>query len=130
MDTILITGATGFLGYHVAKKLNDAGVRPRVLELRDGRPEVLKRLNVDRCAGYLDDPAAVRAACAGVGTLIHLAFKVSVGSGAKLLEEMERINIAGTRQLLETAAACRREAGSRCRQRAGRWRQQESQTAR
>ena len=62
--------------------------------------------NVERCAGYLDDPAAVRAACSGVGTVLHLAFKVSVGSGAKLLEEMQRINIAGTRQLLETAAAC------------------------
>ena len=105
MDTILITGATGFLGYHVAKKLNAAGVRPRVLELRDGKPEVLDKLDVERCAGYLDDPGAMRAACAGVGTLIHLAFKVSVGSGAKLVEEMERINISGTRVLLETAAA-------------------------
>src|SRR5262245_10852645 len=62
MDTILLTGATGFLGYHVAKKLNAAGVRPRVLELRDGRPEVLDQLDVERCAGYLDEPGAVRAA--------------------------------------------------------------------
>jgi dihydroflavonol-4-reductase len=105
MDTILLTGATGFLGYHVAKKLNAAGVRPRVLELRDGRPEVLDQLDVERCAGYLDEPGAVHAACTGAGTLIHLAFKVSVGSGQKLVDEMERINIAGTRQLLETAAA-------------------------
>lgn len=105
MDTILLTGATGFLGYHVAKKLNAAGVRPRVLELRDGRPDVLDQLDVERCTGYVDEPAAVRAACAGVGTLIHLAFKVSVGSGQKLVDEMERINIAGTRQLLETAAS-------------------------
>ncbi len=37
MDTVLITGATGFLGYHVAKRLNEIGVRPRVLELRDGQ---------------------------------------------------------------------------------------------
>jgi dihydroflavonol-4-reductase len=105
MDTVLITGATGFLGYHVAKRLNEIGVRPRVLDLRDSQVGVLDRLNVERCAGYLDDRSAMRAACAGVGTLLHLAFKVSVGSGAKLLEEMERINIAGTRQLLETAAA-------------------------
>jgi dihydroflavonol-4-reductase len=105
MDTILLTGATGFLGYHVAKQLNAAGVRPRVLELRDSRSEVLGRIDVERCAGYLDDPGAVRAACAGAGTLIHLAFKVSVGGGAKLVEEMKRVNITGTRQLLETAAA-------------------------
>jgi dihydroflavonol-4-reductase len=104
MDTILITGATGFLGYHVVKRLNAAGIRPRVLELRDGRLDVLDQIDVERCAGYLDEPGAVRAACTGVGTVIHLAFKVSVGSGAKLIEEMERINIAGTTQLLETAA--------------------------
>jgi dihydroflavonol-4-reductase len=106
MDTILLTGASGFLGYHVAKRLNDAGVRPRVLELRDGRLDVLDRLNVERCPGYLDDAASLRGACSGVGTLLHLGFRVSVASGAKLLEEMERINLAGTRQLLETAAAC------------------------
>jgi dihydroflavonol-4-reductase len=106
MDAVLITGATGFLGYHVARRLNEVGVRPRVLELADGRPEVLDRLDVERCPGGLEDPAATRAACSGVGTLIHLAFKVSVGGGATLLEEMQRINIAGTAQLLEAAAAC------------------------
>jgi len=106
MDTVLLTGATGFLGYHVARKLNEIGVRPRVLELRDSRPDVLNRLNVERCPGYVDDAAAVRVACSGVSTLLHLAFKVSVGSGAQLAEDMQRINITGTRQLLETAAAC------------------------
>jgi dihydroflavonol-4-reductase len=106
MDTVLLTGATGFLGYHVAKRLNAAGIRPRVLELRDGRQEVLNQLDVHRCAGYLEDASAMRAACFGVHTLMHLAFKVSVGSGTALAEEMQRINIAGTRDLLETAAAC------------------------
>jgi len=43
MDTVLLTGATGFLGYHVAKKLNAAGIRPRVLELREGRQDVLNQ---------------------------------------------------------------------------------------
>ena len=105
MDTVLITGASGFLGYHVAKRLNEVGVRPRVLELRDGRPEVLDRLDVERCTGVLEDPAAIRAACSGVGTLLHLAFKVSVGSGERLLEEMRRINIEGTKRLLDAAAA-------------------------
>jgi dihydroflavonol-4-reductase len=106
MDTVLLTGATGFLGYHVAKKLNAAGIRPRVLELREGRQDVLNQLDVHRCAGYLEDASAVRAACQGVDTLLHLAFKVSVGSGKALAEEMQRINITGTRELLETAAAC------------------------
>lgn len=106
MDKVLLTGATGFLGYHIAKKLNGAGIRPRVLELREGRQDVLNQLDVHRCAGYLQEAGAVRAACEGVDTLLHLAFKVSVGSGKALAEEMQRINITGTRELLETAAAC------------------------
>jgi dihydroflavonol-4-reductase len=106
MDRVLLTGATGFLGYHVAKNLNSAGIRPRVLELREGRQEVLNQLDVYRCAGYLEDASAVRAACQGVDTLLHLAFKVSVGSGKALADDMQRINITGTRDLLETAAAC------------------------
>ena len=105
MKAILVTGATGFLGYHVAKRLNDIGFRPRVLEAPDSRLEVLDGLEVDRCSGHLDDLTAVSAACGGVDTLLHLAFKVSVGSGARLLEEMRRVNIEGTRRLLLAAAA-------------------------
>jgi dihydroflavonol-4-reductase len=105
MKSVLITGATGFLGYHVAKHLNQVGIRPRVLEPRGSRLDVLDRLDVERCAGHLEDATAVRAACAGADTLLHLAFKVSVGGGAQVLEEMRRVNVDGTRQLLQAAAA-------------------------
>ena len=102
MDTILVTGATGFLGYHVTKALNAAGIRPRVLELRSGDTAILDRLDVTRCAGILDDDSAIKAACEGADTLLHLAFKVGVG-GADV-EEMRRVNIEGTDRLLRTAA--------------------------
>ena len=104
MNTVLVTGATSFLGYHVVKRLNAAGVRPRVLELPGAPIGVLDRLNVERCVGSLGDPAALKAACSGVDTLLHLAFKVSVGGGDALIEEMRRVNVDGTRALLETAA--------------------------
>jgi dihydroflavonol-4-reductase len=105
MTTILVTGATGFLGYHVAKRLNQIGIRPRVLERPGSTLDVLQGLDVERCAGHLDDPAAVRSACAGADTLLHLAFKVSVGGGPAAVEEMQRINVEGTRVLLQAAAA-------------------------
>jgi dihydroflavonol-4-reductase len=104
MNSVLVTGASSFLGYHVAKRLNASGLRPRVLELPQARLDALDRLEVERCSGSLDDPAAIRAACKGVDTLVHLAFKVSVGGGPALLEEMRRVNIEGTRRLLEIAA--------------------------
>ena len=80
-DACLVTGATSFLGYHVVRRLNASGLRPRVLERRDAATGILERLDVDRRHGHLEDPGAVRAACAGVDTLLHLAFKVSVGGG-------------------------------------------------
>jgi dihydroflavonol-4-reductase len=84
--------------------LNEHGIRPRVLELPGSRLDVLKQLQVDLCFGDLADPPSVRAACAGVDTLLHLAFKVSVGGGAEAIEEMSRVNVDGTRLLLQTAA--------------------------
>src|SRR5262245_36847 len=104
-STILITGATSFLGYHVAKRLNQAGIRPRVLELPGGKLDVLGNVDVERCAGHLDDLAAAQSACAGVDTLLHAAFKVNIAGGPGALEEMQRVNVDGTRSLLKSAAA-------------------------
>lgn len=105
MTHVLVTGASSFLGYHVAKRLNEQGIRPRVLELRDSQPAPLARLDVERVPGDLETAASIRAACAGVDTVLHLAFKVSVGGGKGLLDEMHRINMTGSLRLLETAAA-------------------------
>jgi dihydroflavonol-4-reductase len=105
MKNVLVTGASSFLGYHVAKQLNEQGLRPRVLELPESKLEPLNRLDVTRCEGHLGDSPALAAACAGVDTVIHMAFKVSVGGGTKQFDDMRRINIEGTSLLLDTAAA-------------------------
>ena len=105
MNKVLVTGATSFLGYHVTRRLNQLGIRPRVLELPGSNAGPLATVDVERCAGDLSDAGAIGAACDGIDTLLHTAFKVSVGGGPELLEEMRRINIAGTERLLETAAA-------------------------
>ena len=105
MNKVLVTGATSFLGYHVVRRLNELGIRPRVLELDGNYLDPLETLNVERVNGHFEDPQAVAAACAGMDTVLHLAFKVSVAGGAAILDEMQRINVVGTRRLLETAAA-------------------------
>ena len=43
MNRVLVTGASSFLGYHVAKRLNEQGIRPRVLELQDSKLDPLKK---------------------------------------------------------------------------------------
>jgi dihydroflavonol-4-reductase len=105
MSKILVTGASSFLGYHVAKHLGEQGIRPRVLELEGSDLGPLDKLDVERAQGRLDDAQAMAAACTGVDTVLHLAFKVSVGGGAETLAQMQRINVAGTQRLLDAAAA-------------------------
>ena len=109
MRTVLVTGASSFLGYHVVKRLNEQGIRPRVLELAESKREPLGTLDVSQCEGHLEDPRSLSAACDGADTLLHLAFRVSVGGGAALLEEMRRINVGGTERL----ARCRSLEGRR-----------------
>lgn len=99
MPIPLVTGATGFLGYHVVKWLNASGVRPRVLERRDAGARVLDSLDVERAPGYLEEPGSMRAALDGVDLLLHLAYKVSVGGGGALAAEMRRVNVDGTVEL-------------------------------
>lgn len=105
MKSTLVTGATSFLGYHVVKRLNESGIRPRVLELRGSDEKPLSQLDVERCEGDLDDPRALMAACSGVDTVLHLAFKVSVGGGEQIVREMHQVNVVGTQRLLDNAAA-------------------------
>jgi dihydroflavonol-4-reductase len=105
MNKVLVTGATTFLGFHVTKRLNQLGHRPRVLELPGSNERPLELLNVDRCPGTLAEISAIQAASEGIDTLIHVAFKVSLGGGQAVLDDMRRVNVDGTVRLLDTAAA-------------------------
>lgn len=105
MSGVLVTGATSFLGSHVVRRLNERGVRPRVLELRDGDPAPLRQLDVEVADGHLEDPPSLTTACAGVDTVLHAAFRVRMGGGPRTVEEMRRVNVLGSQHLLEAAAA-------------------------
>ena len=104
MNRVLVTGASSFLGYHVARRLNEQGIRPRVLELPGMNLAPLKRLDVEQAAGHLEDSQAIAGACAGVDTVLHLAFKVGLGGGQEAIDEMRKVNVVGTRRLLDAAA--------------------------
>ncbi len=75
-DRVLVTGATGLLGSHLAERLTARGNRVRAL-VRPGSPTAfLDRLRVEIVRGDLTDPAACATATADVAQVYHCAAKV------------------------------------------------------
>jgi nucleoside-diphosphate-sugar epimerase len=97
--TVLVTGASGFLGRAVAAALRDAGHDVRTFQRRPSGVD-----GVDDVLGTVTDPAAVRSAVQGVDAVVHLAAKVSLAGDPA---DFERVNVTGTRDLLAAA----RDAG-------------------
>jgi NADH dehydrogenase len=97
---ILVTGGNGFVGGHVVHELRgrDLPVRCLVRDLRGGSK--LAAWGCELVEGDLTDQASLRAAVAGVDTVIHL---VAIRQGRR--EQFQRIMVDGTRDLLATAKA-------------------------
>jgi nucleoside-diphosphate-sugar epimerase len=72
MRNVLVTGATGFIGYEVARKLCARGVRPRLLVRRPLRATLLSTLNAELMQGDLESPPSLERAIQGMDTVVHL----------------------------------------------------------
>lgn len=110
-ETVLVTGGAGFIGRAVCQALLARGARVRVLDaLIDqvhggaGRPAALGR-EVDFHHGDVRDADAVRAALAGVDSIVHLAAEVGVGQSMYAVERYTSVNELGTAVLLEQMIA-------------------------
>ncbi len=100
--TALVTGATGFIGSAVARKLLARGEAVRVLARKGGDRRNLAELDVEIVEGDLRDEAARRAACAGISSLYHVAadYRLWVPDPAA----MYATNVDATTDLLRRAA--------------------------
>ncbi len=94
--TVLVTGATGLLGRHVAEQLVARGEQVTVMQRGDSH------LDVAQVCGDLSDADARARALDGVDRVIHCAAKVSINGPAA---EFTRINVSGTSALLRDAKA-------------------------
>lgn len=74
---VLVTGATGFIGYEVARLLAQQGLRPRLMVRRPERGLLLKPLDADLVQGDLASPESLRRAVGGVEAVIHLGARAT-----------------------------------------------------
>ena len=96
-----VTGATGFLGFHVARVLADQGADLRLLVRPTSNLKNLQGLNADTAVGDLRDPALLQTAISGCDTVFHVAADYRLW--VRDPNEMYRSNVDGTRALLEAA---------------------------
>jgi uncharacterized protein YbjT (DUF2867 family) len=105
MSTVLVTGASGFVGSHVLPELLDAGHVIRALVRDDAaRRTVLRRVAPSRRAavqfavGDVTMPETLPVALQGVDAVVHLVAIARDGNGGR---DLERINLDGTRHVVE-----------------------------
>ena len=96
-----VTGATGFLGSHVARVLADQGANLRLLARPTSNLKNLQGLNADTTVGDLRDPASLEKAISGCDTVFHVAADYRLW--VRDPNEMYRSNVEGTRALLDAA---------------------------
>ena len=101
---ILLTGATGFVGSHLARMLVEAGHSLRVLYRSPSKLAVLEGLRYQAIQGDLNDRQALERACAGCNILFHVAAKADYWKDDDK-DALWRINVDGTRNVLAAARA-------------------------
>jgi dihydroflavonol-4-reductase len=98
---ILVTGATGFVGSHVARLLVERGERVRVLVRSSSDMRALSGVTVEPVVGDLRDAGSLERAMQGVERVFHVAADYRLWT--KHPEEIYESNVEGTRRLLSAA---------------------------
>src|SRR5271157_2469176 len=96
-----VTGATGFLGSHVARALANQGAELRLLVRPTSNLKNLEGLKAETATGDLRDAASLGKAMSGCDTVFHVAADYRLW--VRDPEQMYRSNVEGTRSLLEAA---------------------------
>ena len=97
MTRCLITGANGFVGSNLARRLYDEGWEVRCLVRSTSNLEQLAELPVERVDGSLADAESMQRAAAGVDYVFHVAGRTAAFQAQQFFED----NVGGTRRLAE-----------------------------
>lgn len=95
---VLVTGATGFLGQWLTRRLLDEGFEVRVLVRSKAKLEELHGLQVEVTEGDVTNQASLDAACRGVNGVFHLAGLIAYSKAQRAA--MELVNVQGTKNVI------------------------------
>src|ERR1051326_9527398 len=98
-----ITGATGFVGAHVARALASQGADLRLLARTTSRMENIAELRADVAYGDLREPESLKKAMQGCEFVFHVAADYRLW--VRNPQEMYKANVEGTRAIIEAAQA-------------------------
>jgi dihydroflavonol-4-reductase len=104
MDTTLVTGATGLVGYNVVHALMQRGRHVKALVRSIDKGKVLLPEACELVQGDITDPAAVRSAMEGCSVVYHAA-----GLPEQWLPDparFQQVNVGGTENAINAALAC------------------------
>src|SRR6266850_6269690 len=99
--TTLVTGASGFLGSHVARQLVARGDDVRVLLRASSHNRAIADLSLEYVTGDLRDPSSLDRALKGVKRIFHVAADYRLW--AKRSKDIYESNVGGTKNLLAAA---------------------------
>jgi dihydroflavonol-4-reductase len=100
MGMTLVTGASGFVGSHVARALVERGDQVRVALRASSSRDALAGLDVEVATAQLGDRSALRRALRGVDRVFHVAGTTNLRATPA---ELSRVNVEGTRTVMEEA---------------------------
>lgn len=99
---VLVTGATGFLGYWMTRRLLDEGMEVRLLVRNRNKLEDLSTLpgkSIEIAEGDITNYDSLETACTGVQGVFHLAGLIAYSRAQR--SSMEEVNVQGTKNLLK-----------------------------
>lgn len=94
---VLVTGANGFVGSHLCERLLERGFAVRAMVRRSSNLQWIKDLRLEFAYADLCEPATLGAAVQGCEQVFHLGAAIR----ARDRHEFGRVNVAGTRSLVE-----------------------------